>query len=195
MSTLKMSSIICMAEIVLINKYHLIVSHLVMLLHSLGFNILTIFNNISTIFVTQAITTCGAFSQQHNFCQIKRPCTTWSSVISWCCSTLLASISEISLFISSFSPWVVKHSDSDDDYNEDHAQWIASCPHPHILRKNALDDGLKWHISEGYDDHLLDIKTSLPWISRIRPALEIIIFWSKSNRFREVMFLAKIKPL
>ena len=108
---------------------------------------------------------------------------TWSSVISWCCSTLLASISEISLFISSFSPWVVKHSDSDDDYNEDQAQWIASCPHPHILRKNALDDGLKWHISEGYDDHLLDIKTSLPWISRIRPAL--------GNYY----FLAKIKPL
>ena len=66
MSTLKMSRIICMAEIVLINKYHLIVSHLVMLLHSLGFNILTIFNNISTIFATQAITTCGAFSQRHN---------------------------------------------------------------------------------------------------------------------------------
>ena len=43
MSTLKMSHIICMAEIVLINKYHLIVSHLVMLLHSLGFNILIIF--------------------------------------------------------------------------------------------------------------------------------------------------------
>ena len=29
---------------------------------------------------------------------------TWSSVISWCCSTLFASISDISRFISSFSP-------------------------------------------------------------------------------------------